>query len=435
MISRYTRPEFAQLWSEENKLKIWFEVELAAVEGWAEEGVVPEEAADAIREKALLDVDRVKEIEKVTRHDIAAFVQSLEEFVGEEHGRWIHFGLTSSDVLDTAFAVQLRRASDLLLEDVDELLEVLERRAHEFKMTPKIGRSHGIHAEPTTFGHTLAIWYDEMKRHRRRLVNARESVSYGKVSGAVGTFANVPPSVEAYVCDKLGLNAAPASSQIVQRDRHAEFFSTLAVMASSIEKFAVEIRHMQRTELREAEEKFRKGQKGSSSMPHKRNPVLSENLTGLARTIRGYADPALDNVALWHERDISHSSVERMIAPDSTGLMDFALNRLRKVLDNLVVYPENMMRNLEQTRGLPFSQRVLLTLIRKGLSRNDAYQRVQSVAMDAWENEKDFEKLARGDEAIREHLTDEDLDECFDLERSLRHIDDIFERVFGGERT
>jgi adenylosuccinate lyase len=432
MIPRYTRPALAELWSEQNKYDIWFDVELAAVEGWAKEGVVPEEAAAEIRDNAVVDVDRAKEIEKVTLHDIAAFVQSLEEQVGEEYGRWIHFGLTSSDILDTTFAIQLRQASDILLEDIDQMMEVIERRAWEHKDTPKIGRSHAIHAEPTTFGHTLAIWYDEMRRNRKRLVDAREVISFGKISGSVGTFTNVPPSVEAYVCDKLGLEAAPASSQIVQRDRHAQFFMALGLIASSLEKFAVEVRHMQRTEVREAEEKFRKGQKGSSSMPHKRNPVLTENVTGLARTIRGYITPALENIALWHERDISHSSVERTIGPDSTGLLDFALVRMTKVLDELVVYPENMRANLERTRGLPFSQRVLSNLIRKGLSRNEAYKRVQSVAMVAWEQEKNFETLARQDDGITEHLSDEDLDRCFDLEHSLRHVDDIFARVFEG---
>jgi adenylosuccinate lyase len=435
MIPRYTRPALAELWSEENKYSIWFDVELAAVEGWAAEGVVPPEAAEYIRDNAVLDVARAKEIEQVTRHDIAAFVQSLEEQVGEEYGRWIHFGLTSSDILDTTFAVQLGQAADLLLEDIDALMEVIDRRAHEHKHTPKIGRSHGIHAEPTTFGHTLAIWYDEMRRQRARLEQARETISYGKVSGSVGTFQNVPPTVEAYVCDKLDLKAAPASSQIVQRDRHAQFMATLGLIASSLEKFAVEIRHMQRTELREAEEKFKSGQKGSSSMPHKRNPVLTENVTGLARTIRGYITPALENVALWHERDISHSSVERMIGPDSTGLLDFALVRMTKVLDELVVYEENMRKNLEQTRGLPFSQRVLLALIRKGLSRNEAYARVQSVAMVAWQEERDFEALVRADEAIAEHLNDEELDVCFDLESALAHIDTIFERVFEPRAT
>jgi adenylosuccinate lyase len=435
MISRYTRPALAELWSEQNKYDIWFDVELAAVEGWTQEGVVPDEAAAEIRDHGVVDVDRAKEIEKVTRHDIAAFVQSLEEQVGEEYGRWIHYGLTSSDILDTTFAIQLRQASDILLDDIDHLMAVIERRAWEHKDTPKIGRSHAIHAEPTTFGHTLAIWYDEMGRNKKRLEDAREVISYGKISGSVGTFANVPPSVEAYVCDKLGLKAAPASSQIIQRDRHAQFFMALGLIASSLEKFAVEVRHMQRTEVHEAEEKFRKGQKGSSSMPHKRNPVLTENVTGLARTIRGYITPALENIALWHERDISHSSVERTIGPDSTGLLDFALVRMTKVLDELVVYPENMRANLERTRGLPFSQQVLSTLIRKGLSRNEAYKCVQSVAMVAWEEEKNFEVLARQDDGITEHLSDKELDQCFDLGHSLRHVDDIFARVFDAHVT
>ncbi len=431
MIPRYTRPEFAAIWTEERKLQAWFEIELAAVEGWAEEGVVPPEAAEHIRENAVLDVDRVLEIEKITRHDVAAFVQSLEETVGEEYGRWIHFGMTSSDVLDTAFAIQLRDAADILLEDVDEMLAAIKRRAYEFRDTPMIGRSHGIHAEPTTFGHVLAIWYDEMKRNRRRLEAARETIAYGKVSGAVGTFSNIPPSVEAYVCDKLGLKPAPASSQIVQRDRHAEFFAALALIASSLEKFAVQIRHMQRTEVGEAEEKFHKGQKGSSAMPHKRNPVLSENVSGLARHVRAACVPAMENVALWHERDISHSSVERMIGPDATVTLDFAMRRMTGVIDNLVVYPERMLENLEQTRGLPFSQTILLTLIRKGLSRSAAYKRVQSVAMKSWEEGLDFKAEALRADAFLEHMTQEELEACFDLEAVLGRIPTIFERVFG----
>lgn len=431
MIPRYTRPELAALWTEERKLQHWFDIELAAVEGWAREGVVPEEAAAHIREHAVLDVERVQEIEKITRHDVAAFVQSLEESVGEEYGRWIHFGMTSSDVLDTCLGIQLREAADILLEDIDSMMQAIKRRAYEFKDTPMIGRSHGIHAEPTTFGHVLAIWYDEMRRNRRRVEAAREVVATGKISGAVGTFANIPPSVEAYVCEKLGLSPAPASSQIVQRDRHAEFFTTLAVVASSLEKFAVQIRHMQRTEVLEAEEKFHKGQKGSSAMPHKRNPVLSENVTGLARIVRSYAIPALENVALWHERDISHSSVERMIGPDATGVLDFALVRFTGVIDNLVVYEKNMKKNLEQTRGLPFSQGILLRLVRTGLSRQDAYKLVQNVAMRAWEEELDFEELAVDDPGFNEHLSQDEIKEAFDLDHTLRRVPDIFERVFG----
>lgn len=430
MIPRYTRPKFAQIWTEERKLQAWFDIELAAVEGWSAEGVVPPEAADHIRENAVLDVDRVLEIEKITRHDVAAFVQSLEESVGEEYGRWIHFGMTSSDVLDTAFAIQLRDAADLLLEDIDEMMAAIERRAFEFKMTPMIGRSHGIHAEPTTFGHVLAIWYDEMRRNRRRLEAAREVVAYGKISGAVGTFSNIPPSVEAYVCDKLGLKPAPASSQIIQRDRHAEYFTALALVATSLEKFAVQIRHMQRTEVGEAEEKFHAGQKGSSAMPHKRNPVLSENVTGLARHVRSACVPAMENVALWHERDISHSSVERMIGPDATVTLDFALRRMTGVIDNLVVYPERMMENLRQTKGLPFSQTILLTLIRKGLSRSEAYKRVQSVAMRSWEEGLDFEAEAKSADVFLDKMSAEEIEECFDLDRVLGRIPDIFDRVF-----
>ena len=431
MIPRYTRPEMQSLWTEERKLEVWFEIELAAVEGWAKEGLVPDEAAAHIRERAVLDPARVQAIEEITRHDVAAFVQSLEESVGEEHGRWIHFGMTSSDVLDTALAVLLRDAVDILLDDVDRLLEVLERRAKEHRHTAMIGRSHGIHAEPTTFGHTLAIWYDEMRRNRRRLAQARETIAVGKVSGAVGTFQNIPPSVEAYVCEKLGLEPAPASSQVVQRDRHAEYFTALALVASSLEKFAVEIRHMQRTEVGEAEERFRKGQKGSSAMPHKRNPVLSENVTGLARTVRGYCLPAMENVALWHERDISHSSVERVIAPDATALLDFALVRMTRVLDELVVYPEAMQRNLEQTGGLPFSQTILLGLIKSGLSRQQAYGLVQAVAMRAFEEGLNFQEEARSDAGLREHLSEDDIASAFDLDRALGRIDAIFERVFG----
>ena len=430
MIDRYTRPVMQQLWTQERKLEVWFEVELAAVEGWAACGVVPEEAAAHIREHAVLDVERVQAIEEVTRHDVAAFVQSLEEAVGEEHGRWIHFGMTSSDVLDTSLAILLRDAADVLLEDLDALLEVLERRAREHEGAAMMGRSHGIHAELTTFGHVLAVWYDEVRRARRRLEAARDQIAVGKISGAVGTFANVPPEVEAYVCDKLGLLAAPASTQIVQRDRHAEYFCALALIASSLEKFAVQIRHMQRTEVGEAEERFRAGQKGSSAMPHKRNPVLSENVTGLARLIRGAVGPALQDVALWHERDISHSSVERVIGPDATTLLDFALARTTKVLDELVVYPERMRKNIELSRGLHFSQGVLLELVRAGLSRQRAYAMVQRLAMRAWEQGSDFRELAREDDDLGAHLDEAALEACFDEGRALRHISTILDRVF-----
>ena len=431
MLDRYTRPSMKKLWSQQRKLEAWLEVELAALEGWAEEGVVPRETVEVVRRQAEVDVERVKEIEEVTRHDVAAFVESIEEVVGEEHGRWVHFGLTSSDILDTAFALQLREAADILIDDIDEMLEVLERRARQFKDTPKVGRSHGIHAEPTTLGHTFAIWYEETKRARRRIEQARETIAYGKVSGSVGTFGNVPPSVEEKACEILGLKPAPVSSQIIQRDRHAEFFSTLGVVASSLEKFSTEIRHLQRTEVGEAEEKFHEGQKGSSSMPHKRNPVLSENVTGQARTIRGYVGPALENVALWHERDISHSSVERTVAPDSTTLLDFGIARMTRVIDELVVYPERMRENLEQQNGLIFSQRLMLALIRNGASRDEAYRDVQRRALEAFEEDEDFRTLVDQDEAITSQLSDEQIDRCFDLDDALRHMDDIFERVFG----
>lgn len=431
MIPRYTRPEMQELWTEERKLQVWFEVELAAVEGWAKVGLVPEEAAEAIRAKAVLDVARVQEIERVTRHDVAAFVQSLEESVGEEYGRWIHFGMTSSDVLDTTLAILLRDAADILIEDLDEMMVVIKRRAFEHKMTPMIGRSHGIHAELTTFGHILAIWYDETARAKTRLLAAREQIAIGKISGAVGTFSNIEPEVEAFVCEKLGLSPAPASSQIVQRDRHAEFFAALGLIASSLEKFAVQIRHMQRTEVGEAEERFSKGQKGSSAMPHKRNPVLTENVTGLARVVRSAMTPAMENVALWHERDISHSSVERMIGPDATATLDFAIRRMTRVIDQLVVYPEKMQRNIDQTRGLPFSQSILLALIKAGTSRQEAYALTQRVAMKSWEHGLDFYDEVISSDDIKAHLSAETIEECFSVERSLRHIPTIFERVFG----
>jgi len=430
VLERYTRPPMRELWSQERKLEAWLEVELAALEGWAEIGVVPDATVDVVREEAEIDVERVKEIEEVTRHDVAAFVQSIEECVDPEHGRWVHFGLTSSDILDTAFALRLREASDQLLEDLDELMEATERRAHEFRDTPRVGRSHGIHAEPTTLGHMFAVWYEEMRRARRRLEQARETISYGKVSGSVGTYGNVPPEVEEHACEVLGLEPAPVSSQIIQRDRHAEYVAMLGLVASSLEKFATEIRHLQRTEVREAEEKFHEGQKGSSSMPHKRNPVLSENVTGQARTIRGFVGPAMENVALWHERDISHSSVERTVAPDSTTLLDFTLVRMATIIDELVVYPENMRENLEETNGLVFSQRVLLALIREGASRDEAYRDVQRLALEAWEDDRDFRELVENDESIADQLSAEELERCFDLEEALSHIPEIFGRVF-----
>lgn len=435
MIARYARDVMAAIWTQERKLQIWLDVELAALEGWAAMGVVPKEAAQYIRDNAQLDIERVMAIERITRHDVAAFVQSIEEQVGTEYGRWLHFGMTSSDVLDTTLAIQLGQAADILLEDIDGLMQAIKRRAYEHRETAMIGRSHGIHAELTTVGHVFAMWYDEMRRHRRRLELAAEDIRVGKFSGAVGTFANIPPEVEAHACQLLGVAPAPASSQIVQRDRHAHFFATLAVIASSLEKFAVQVRHWQRTEVGEAEEKFHKGQKGSSAMPHKRNPVLSENVTGLARMVRTYALPALENVALWHERDISHSSVERMIGPDATTVLDFALVRTTKIIDELVIYPEVMQRNIEQTRGLPFSQGILLALIQAGLSRQDAYVMVQQVAMRAWENQLDFKALVYDSESINEHLTKAQLSACFSTEHALRHIPDILARVFEQDQT
>lgn len=430
MIERYARPEMAAIWSEENKLENWLRVELAACDAFARHGLMPSEAAARLREKARVNIDRVQEIEAVTRHDVAAFVQSLEEQVGVEDGRFIHYGLTSSDILDTSFALQLKQAGALLLEALDRLAAAIRNRAEEQRHTVMVGRSHGIHAEPTTVGHVLAIWYDEVRRQRRRLVSAIETVSYGKLSGSVGTFTNVDPIIEEEVCAALGLQAAPASNQVIQRDRHAEFFCAMAQLASSLEKFAVQIRHWQRSEVAEAEEYFHKGQKGSSSMPHKRNPVLSENVTGLARLVRGFAIPALENVALWHERDISHSSVERLAAPDATVTLHFALHRFASVVEKLVFYPERMRQNLASTRGLVFSQRVLMALIMKGLSREHAYRLVQRNAMQAWEERLEFRELVEGDDDIATTLSANEIAACFDLQEGLRNIDVIFQRVF-----
>jgi adenylosuccinate lyase len=421
----------AAIWSQENKYAKWLDVEVAACEAMVKLGLAPAAAVDNIKAKAVINAARIDEIEAVTRHDVIAFVSSLTEVIGED-GRFIHMGLTSSDVLDTALAVQLKEASDLLLEDLDDLLAVLKRRALEHKKTLMIGRSHGIHAEPITFGLKLALWYAEMRRNRARLERAREAVSCGKISGAVGTFSFVDPFVEEYVCEKLGLAPVPVASQIVQRDRHAEFFSTLAIVASSLDKFAQEIRLLQRTEVREAEEYFSPGQKGSSAMPHKRNPVLSENISGLSRLVRSYALAALEDVALWHERDISHSSVERVIAPDATIALDFMLGRFTGLMDRLVVYPDRMLANLNMTHGVIFSQRVLLSLIEKGTTREDAYAIVQENAMKSWQEGTEFRKLLGQDERVQKHLNAADLDVIFDVNHFLKHLDYIFERVFGG---
>jgi len=431
VIPRYSREKMAAIWSQENKYAKWLDVEVAACEAMVKLGLAPAAAVDNIKAKAVINAARIDEIEAVTRHDVIAFVSSLTEVIGED-GRFIHMGLTSSDVLDTALAVQLKEASDLLLEDLDDLLAVLKRRALEHKKTLMIGRSHGIHAEPITFGLKLALWYAEMRRNRARLERAREAVSCGKISGAVGTFSFVDPFVEEYVCEKLGLAPVPVASQIVQRDRHAEFFSTLAIVASSLDKFAQEIRLLQRTEVREAEEYFSPGQKGSSAMPHKRNPVLSENISGLSRLVRSYALAALEDVALWHERDISHSSVERVIAPDATIALDFMLGRFTGLMDRLVVYPDRMLANLNMTHGVIFSQRVLLSLIEKGTTREDAYAIVQENAMKSWQEGTEFRKLLGQDERVQKHLNAADLDAIFDVNHFLKHLDYIFERVFGG---
>jgi len=433
MIPRYSRPEMARIWDPETRFRIWFEIEAHAARAMADLGIIPKEAADAIWEKgssAKFDVARIDEIERVTKHDVIAFLTHLAEHVGPE-ARFVHQGMTSSDVLDTCFNVQLVRAADILLADLERVLAALKKRAFEHKNTVTIGRSHGIHAEPTTFGLKLAYAYAEFSRARQRLENARAEVATCAISGAVGTFANVDPRVEEYVAKQLGLRPEPVSTQVIPRDRHAMYFATLAVIASSIERLATEIRHLQRTEVLEAEEFFSEGQKGSSAMPHKRNPVLSENLTGLARMVRAYALPAMENVALWHERDISHSSVERMIGPDATVTLDFALNRLAGVIENLVVYPENMKRNLDRLGGLVHSQRVLLALTQAGLSREDAYQLVQRNAMRVWRGEGDFLSLLAADPEVSAKLSREELENLFDLGYHTKHVDTIFKRVFG----
>jgi adenylosuccinate lyase len=430
MIARYSRPEMAAVWTDENRYRKWLEVELYACEAWARLGAIPEEALEEIRSRAAFEVERVEALEAEVKHDVIAFLTNVAEHVGPA-SRYVHLGMTSSDVLDTALAMQLAQATALLIEQVEVLRQVLRDRAHEFQWTPQIGRSHGIHAEPVTFGLKLAQWYDEMGRNQERLRRAREAVAVGKISGAVGTFANVDPFVEEYVCRKAGLTPALVSTQVVSRDHHAEYFSLLALVGTSLEKFSVEIRHLQRTEVLEAEEHFAKGQKGSSAMPHKRNPIASENLSGCARLLRGYAQAALENVALWHERDISHSSVERVIAPDATILLHYMLHRFTGLVRNLVVYPENMAKNLEKTGGLIHSQRLLLALVEKGASREDAYRIVQRNAMRVWEEGADYRASLRADPEVSRLLTDADVDAAFDLGYHLKNVDKIFRRVFG----
>ncbi len=433
MIPRYSRPEMTQIWEPETRFRIWFEIEAHAASAMAEIGMIPKEAAKVIWDKgskAKFDVARIDEIEAVTKHDVIAFLTHLAEHVGPE-ARFVHQGMTSSDVLDTCLNVQLVRAADILIADVDRVLAGLKARALEHKTTPTIGRSHGIHAEPTTFGIKLAFAYAEFQRSRERLVAARREVATCAISGAVGTFANIDPRVEVYVAEKLGLVPEPVSTQVIPRDRHAMYFATLGVVASSVERLAIEIRHLQRTEVLEAEEFFSAGQKGSSAMPHKRNPVLTENLTGLARMVRAYALPAMENVALWHERDISHSSVERMIGPDATVTLDFALNRLAGVIEKLVIYPENMKKNLDKLGGLHNSQRVLLALTQAGASREDAYAMVQRNAMKTWEHGADFLAELKADKDVVAKVPAKDLEAMFDLGYHLKHADTIFERVFG----
>ncbi|MEK4817729.1 adenylosuccinate lyase [Priestia sp. FSL R5-0680] len=428
MIERYTRPEMAAIWTEENKFKAWLEVEILACEAWSELGHIPKEDVKLIRQNASFDINRINEIELETRHDVVAFTRAVSETLGEER-KWVHYGLTSTDVVDTALSYLLKQANEILLSDVERFVEVLKEKAQEHKYTVMMGRTHGVHAEPTTFGLKMGLWYEEMKRNLERLKRAAAEVEFGKMSGAVGTFANIDPFVEKYVCEKLGISPAPVSTQTLQRDRHAHYMSVLALIATSIEKFAVEVRGLQKSETREVEEYFAKGQKGSSAMPHKRNPIGSENVTGLARLIRGYMVTAYDNVPLWHERDISHSSAERVILPDATIALNYMLNRFANIVKNLTVFPDNMKRNMDRTLGLIYSQRVLLTLINKGMVREEAYDLVQPKAMEAWETQVPFRSLIEGEERITRHLSPEEIEDCFDHKHHLKNVDMIFERL------
>ncbi|MFF2877928.1 adenylosuccinate lyase [Gottfriedia sp. NPDC057991] len=428
MIERYSRPEMAAIWTEENKFKAWLEVEILACEAWAELGDIPKEDVKVLREKASFDINRIYEIEKETRHDVVAFTRAVSETLGDER-KWVHYGLTSTDVVDTALSYLLHQANDILLKDLENFIGILETKAKEHKYTVMMGRTHGVHAEPTTFGLKLALWTEEMKRNLERFKNAIETVRVGKISGAVGTYANIPPFVEEYVCEKLGIQAAPISTQTLQRDRHAHYMATLSLIATSIEKFATEVRGLQKSETREVEEFFAKGQKGSSAMPHKRNPIGSENMTGLARVIRGHMVTAYENVSLWHERDISHSSAERIILPDATILLNYMLNRFGNIVKNLTVFPENMKRNMDRTYGLIYSQRVLLALIEKGMSREEAYDTVQPKAMEAWETQVQFKELVEAENKITSLLSQEEINDCFDYSYHLSQVDTIFERL------
>ncbi|WNQ12156.1 adenylosuccinate lyase [Paenibacillus aurantius] len=428
MIDRYTRPEMAAIWTEQNKFQAWLEVEILSCEAWSELGVIPKEDVAELRAKASFDIDRIYEIEQETRHDVIAFTRAVSETLGPER-KWVHYGLTSTDVVDTALGYLLRQANEIIEKDLLAFIDILRDKAIAYKDTPMMGRTHGVHAEPTTFGLKMALWYEEMKRNLERFRFAADGVQYGKISGAVGTYANIDPFIEQYVCEKLGTKPAPISTQTLQRDRHAEYMATLALIATSMDKFATEIRALQKSEFREVEEPFAKGQKGSSAMPHKRNPIGCESISGLSRVVRGHMISAYENVTLWHERDISHSSVERIILPDATQLVNYMLNRLGRIIQNLTVFPENMKRNMQSTYGVPFSGRVLTKLIDKGFSREQAYDTVQPKAMQAWETQRSFRDIVEADPVISETLTKEEIADCFDPSWHLKHVDTIFRRL------
>ncbi|MCE0455304.1 adenylosuccinate lyase [Staphylococcus haemolyticus] len=428
MIDRYSREEMANIWTDQNRYEAWLEVEILACEAWSELGNIPKEDVKKIRKNAKVDVKRAQEIEQETRHDVVAFTRQVSETLGDER-KWVHYGLTSTDVVDTALSYVIKQANEIIEKDIERFIKVLEEKAKNYKYTLMMGRTHGVHAEPTTFGVKMALWYTEMKRNLKRFKEVRKEIEVGKMSGAVGTFANIPPEIEQYVCDHLGIDTAPVSTQTLQRDRHAYYIATLALVATSLEKFAVEIRNLQKTETREVEEAFAKGQKGSSAMPHKRNPIGSENITGISRVIRGYITTAYENVPLWHERDISHSSAERIMLPDVTIALDYALNRFTNIVDRLTVFEDNMRNNIDKTFGLIFSQRVLLALINKGMVREEAYDRVQPKAMESWETKTPFRQLIEKDESITNVLSKEELDECFNPEHHLNQVDTIFKRA------
>ncbi|OFQ42916.1 adenylosuccinate lyase [Staphylococcus sp. HMSC075F12] len=428
MIDRYSREEMANIWTDQNRYEAWLEVEILACESWSELGHIPKEDVKKIRQNAKVDVKRAQEIEQETRHDVVAFTRQVSETLGDER-KWVHYGLTSTDVVDTALSYVIKQANEIIEKDIERFIKVLEEKAKNYKYTLMMGRTHGVHAEPTTFGVKMALWYTEMKRNLKRFKEVRKEIEVGKMSGAVGTFANIPPEIEQYVCDHLGIDTASVSTQTLQRDRHAYYIATLALVATSLEKFAVEIRNLQKTETREVEEAFAKGQKGSSAMPHKRNPIGSENITGISRVIRGYITTAYENVPLWHERDISHSSAERIMLPDVTIALDYALNRFTNIVDRLTVFEDNMRNNIDKTFGLIFSQRVLLALINKGMVREEAYDRVQPKAMESWETKTPFRQLIEKDESITNVLSKEELDECFNPEHHLNQVDTIFKRA------